>query len=113
MWINGRYIAAMALMGAVTLVTLAMCSPAQAQTIDGNFLYRQCEERTGLETAYVTGVVDALIVSGNALFVLPTGSIVKQNRDVVCNGLAANPEYRSIDASILVHAYLAKAFPGK
>lgn len=111
MWINGRYFAAMALMLAVTLLTLALGAPAKAQSVDGNFLHRQCEERTGLETAYVAGVVDALVASGSALFVFPTNSILKQSRDVVCNGLAANPEYRSIDASILVHAYLAKAFP--
>lgn len=89
----------------------AMASNAHAQTLDGNFLYQQCEAGLGLETAYVTGVVDALLISGDAMFLLPANGIVKQNRDVVCNGLEAFPEYRSLDASVLVHAYLAKAFP--
>lgn len=92
-------------------IMAAMAYSAHAQTIDGNFLYKQCELNSGLETAYVTGVVDALYISGNAMFALLENGIVKQNRDVVCNGLATFPEYRSLDASVLVHAYLTKAFP--
>lgn len=96
----------------ITLGIITALTPnAKAQTIDGNFLYRQCERQTGLEVAYVTGVIDALITSGGERFSLPPASIVAQNRDIVCTGLSDNPEYRSLPASILVHAYLAKAWP--
>lgn len=94
-------------------ITVFVSNEVRAQTLDGNFLHRQCEARSGIESAYVTGVIDALVISGAAQFVLPTNGIVQQNRDVVCNGLAAFPEYRSLDASVLVHAYLTKAFPAR
>lgn len=95
----------------IPIYILASCTQAQAQTVDGNFLHSQCQLDMGFESAYVTGVVDALIISGAAMFSLPPNGIVRQNRDVVCNGLAANPEYRELDASVLVHAFLSKAFP--
>lgn len=95
------------------LIALALIGidKAMAQTLDGNFLYRQCQLETGIETAYVTGVVDALVISGAAVFTLPENGVVQQNRNIVCNGLEQFPEYRDLDASVLVHAYLAKAFP--
>lgn len=96
---------------AVIWIASWFVQPAKAQMLDGNFLYNQCQQQSGLETAYVAGAIDAIMSSEADLFELPPNSILKQYRDVVCLGLAMHPDWRTYDASVLVHAFIAKAFP--
>ena len=103
------------------LVTLGLIScaltPAFADSFaTGNQLYRSCLQNALESESYIRGLSDAFqIVNGPQgkfpRICMRVGMSGDQVRDVVCNYLRDNPQYREDDAASLAFMALTGAFP--
>ncbi|MFG6660064.1 Rap1a/Tai family immunity protein [Sulfitobacter sp. 915] len=114
----------------LALILAIVGSPAAADGYTGNVLLENCAPEsssfeTGVCGGYITGVTAGMHLpprtdrASDRRLNFPTftyvctgnGVTFGQMRDVVIKGLRENPETRNEPASVLVHRYLAEAFP--
>lgn len=97
---------------------------ASAGFWDGNDLHQFCTEqplsyKEAAAIGYVTAVIDTILALKEMntlpqdIMCIPTGVTIDQVKDIICRGLAENPEKRHATASLLSTTYLLQAFPCK
>ena len=115
------------------VASIATASPASAEYLSGNVLYRYCTGTEGsfsqasqslLCSSYIQGAHDGLEAAGKyvsfkanmeedpiRVVCVPSGVETGQLKEIVVAHLRDNPADRNLSASVLVLAALAKAYP--
>ncbi|WP_438669107.1 Rap1a/Tai family immunity protein [Pseudogemmobacter sonorensis] len=106
-----------AVMAAFAVFSCSMIAPLKAQHfVDGNALWKLCQEYPSHAEHYVSGAVDAiidtsLIYSAPGQFCMRANLSSTQVKDVACKFLAEHPQVRDAAAAKLVHAAINISFP--
>jgi hypothetical protein len=104
---------------AVVAAVLTVGATAQSSLIDGNSLFRSCQENDsrahwGACLGYVRGITDILLAGhqmNGVTACVPRDVETGQVTDVVKQFLARHPDQRHLPAEGLVGAALQEAFP--
>ncbi|MGS3128148.1 Rap1a/Tai family immunity protein [Aeromonas caviae] len=86
---------------------------------DGNDIYRICttpesDKYFHMDASYCQGYVIGVVDTVNGVFTcLPEGVTVGQSVDIVTKYLAAHPETRHMEGSVIVTNALKESFPCK